>query len=533
MTIHFDSPQDSTFSVDPETRTIRGLALPFNSTAKSKGRTFQFAKGTVRFGDISRVKLLVAHDPTRAVGYATEIEETDEGLFMAFKVARGAAGDEALTYAEDRVWDGLSVGISDEAKFSNKDGVFHAVDAPLMETSLTPFPAFDEARLTSVAATSDDITKEGSTMTDSVESTPANESVTLSTLTSALRDAFPQGPTEVRPSASFEVEEELPYRFDGVRGAHSFVEDMRDAQQGNADARQRLEKFGEVAFAVTTANASTLNPTRNRPELYVPQLQYSRPLWDLVSTGTVEDVTPFTIPKFSTATGLVGNHTQGTEPTPGAFSATNQTVTPAPMSGKIEINREVLDQGGSPQADTIIWGEMLNAYYEAIEAKIATTLNAVPTAELNLGSVTDAALVNALTDYLASLQFVRGGNRFTAFAADNLLFPKLVSAADTTGRKLLPVLGPANAQGQTDGAFDRVQIGNQTVRAAWALSTALGTNVRSFSFVPSSVWAWASAPKKFVFEYQVKSVDMAIWGYSATAVLRDSDVKPIDYAVAD
>jgi hypothetical protein len=40
----------------------------------------------------------------------------------------------------------------------------------------------------------------------------------------------------------------------------------------------------------------------------------------------------------------------------------------------------------------------------------------------------------------------------------------------------------------------------------------------------------ASAPKRFTFEYQVKSIDMAVWGYSATAVLRDTDVKRIDYS---
>ena len=149
----------------------------------------------------------------------------------------------------------------------------------------------------------------------------------------------------------------------------------------------------------------------------------------------------------------------------------------------------------------------------------------------NLAGAVDSALVNGLTDYFAGLQFVRGGNRFTRFVADGQLFPKLVSAADSTGRKLLPVLGATNAQGTVDGGFDRVQLGNQTIRAAWALGATAAS--KSFSFVPSSVYAWASAPKRFTFEYQVKSVDMAIWGYAAGAVLRDSDVKPIDYTTAD
>lgn len=346
---------------------------------------------------------------------------------------------------------------------------------------------------------------------------------------------FPQ--REITPAApgAFQVKEESPYRFDGTKGAHSFSQDIRDAHLSHdTEAASRLHGFLEDAwdaFAVSTTNTGALNPTKNRPELYVPNLQYSRPLWDLVSNGVVDDVTPFTIPKFSSASGLVGAHTQGTEPTPGAFAATSQTITPTPLSGKIEINREVWDQGGSPQADQIIWAEMLGGYFEAIETRIATALAAVGTAEVNLASAVDEALVDGVQNILVGLQFVRGGNRFTSLALDGMLFPALVNASDTTGRKLLPVIGASNAQGQVSAGFDGVQIGNLTGRAAWALGA---TNAsKSYLFVPSSVYAWASAPKRFTFEYQVKSIDMAIWGYAATAVTRDSDVKPIDYTTAD
>jgi hypothetical protein len=201
------------------------------------------------------------------------------------------------------------------------------------------------------------------------------------------------------------------------------------------------------------------------------------------------------------------------------------------MSGKVEILREVWDQGGTPQADQIIWGEMLNGYFEAIEARIATVLNAVPTAEINLASAVDAALVAQITNTLVDLQFTRGGNRFTALALDGLLGKALVNAKDTGGRNLLPVLGAANAQGTTEAGFDGVTIGTLRGRFAWALGA---TNAsKSHLFVPSSVYAWASAPKKFLFEYRVSAVDLAIWGYSAAAVTRDSDVRPIDYTTAD
>lgn len=538
VTMDASAPAGTVFDVDVDQRTIRGLAVPFGVEGIKAGRRFVFSKGTIRFEDVRRVKLWALHDKAMAIGVATDLTETDEGLEATFKVARGPEGDRALTMAEDGVWDGLSIGPSEGAKYrASRDGAFHAVDIPIHEISLTPAPVFGGARVRSVAFDTEENTMTDTTTEPVVEANGLDFSALTDALSQGITQGFaglqnPQGEREsVSATESLEVTEALPYRFDGLAGEHSLVEDMRAAQNGDSVAKQRFETFVEEAFAVTTTNTGSLSPTKNRPELYVPNLTYATPLWDSVSTGTIDDRTPFTVPKFSSASGLVGTHTEGVEPTPGAFAASSQTVTPTALSGKIEVNREVLDQGGSPQADGIIWGEMLNAWFEAREARVAAVLAAVGTAELNLASAVDSALVNGLTDYFAGLQFVRGGNRFTRFVADGQLFPKLVSAADSTGRKLLPVLGATNAQGTVDGGFDRVQLGNQTIRAAWALGA---TNAsKSYSFVPSSVYAWSSAPKKFTFEYQVKSIDMAIWGYAAGAVLRDSDVKPIDYTTAD
>jgi HK97 family phage prohead protease len=543
VTMEATAPVGAVFAVDQEKRTIRGLAVPYGVEGTKGGKRYSFSKGTVRTDEPSRVKLWIGHDKATAVGVAFELNDTDAGLAAAFKVARGPEGDRALTMAEDGVWDGLSLGPSEGAKFQLRDGVYHSVDVPLNEISLTPAPVFGGARVSSVAFDAEE-EKGGMTATDTeveVAVEPQTFDVTpiVTPIANAIRDGFaglqtPQenGPERVSATEGLTVDEPSPYRFDGNPGEHSFTDDLRDMKQ-DFEAKARIDSFLEElqTFAVTSTNVAGLNPSKQRPDLFVPNLQYTRPLWELVSTGTITDKTPFIIPKFSSASGLVGDHTEGTEPTPGAFAATTQTVTPTAMSGKIEIDREVIDQGGSPKADGIIWGEMLNGWYEAIEAKIAATLAGTGTAELNLAGAVDKALITALTNYFAGLQYVRGGNRFTAFAADGSLFPKLVSAADDNGRPLLPVLGPQNAEGQTSGGFDRVQLGGQTIRAAWALGT--GNDKLSYSFVPSSVWAWASAPRRFDFEYQVKSVDMAIWGYVAGARLRDADIKPVDYTTAD
>lgn len=529
--IRLDAVGAQTFEVDVEKRTIKGLVVPYGTPAISNGQRWQFSQGTIKFADVSRVKLWIQHDSNRAVGVATELDDRPEGLFGSFKVARGAEGDQALSLAEDGVLDGLSIGLRQGGKYRRQGNVNHAVEAPAMEVSLTPAPSFDDARVHAVAASA----TQGEMMDDDKTTEVEAVAPDFSAVTDAIRDGFqnlamPQRET-VAAGGALEITEALPYRFDGIQGAHSFSVDLRSMANGDSEARQRLDTFMDEAFAVTASGVSALNPTQNRPELYVPNLEYTRPLFNLVSTGVLTDKTPFTVPKFNASAGLVGAHTEGTEPTAGSFSATNQTVTPAAVSGKIEINREVWDQGGSPQADTIIWREMLNGYYEAIEAKIATMLNGLSLTEINLASAVDEALVDAVQNIFVDLQYVRGGNRYSALALDGLLFKALVNASDTSGRKLLPVLAPSNAQGDTNGNFSSVAIGTQRGAAAWALGATNASN--SYLFVPGSVWLWASAPKKFTFEYQVKSIDMAIWGYTASAVLRDTDVKRIDYTAAD
>lgn len=527
--IRLDSPQDAAaFSVDTEARTIKGLAVPYGKVGVSNGQRWQFSKGSLKFADVRRVKLWVQHDKLKAVGVATKLDDRDDGMYAEFSVARGAEGDMALSLAEDGVLDGLSIGLARGGKFSTRDGVAHAVEAPLMEVSLTPAPSFDDARVHGVAADATGGPDGQAVTVGQPEMIAISKAIAAGFATSPHN---PQGGRETVSNSGLEVNEALPYRFDGAPAEHSFTADLRAMASGDSEARVRLDEFMEEAFAVTPANVAALNPTVNRPELYVPNLEYTRPLWSLVSNGTLTDQTPFTVPKFASAAGLVGQHTSGVEPTPGSFTATNQTITPAPVSGKIEILREVWDQGGSPQADAIIWREMVNGYYEAVEAKIAAMLQALTLTEINLAGAVDAPLVNSVQNVFIGLQFVRGGNRYTSLALDGNLFPALAAAADSTGRKLLPILGPTNAQGQVGGAFTTVSIGTQQGVPAWALGATNASN--SYLFVPSSVWCWASPPKRFTFEYQVKSIDMAVWGYNASAVLRDTDVKRIDYTTSD
>jgi Phage portal protein len=611
------------FKVDRQRRIIEGLALPYGRTAEKYGVKFRFLKGSLKWSEPTRVKLNLHHEVRQTVGY--DIRDTAAGLFMRFKVVRGAEGDKALQDAEDKILDGLSVGVafdaSNDAEMDNQ-GVMLVRRADLRHVALTPEPAFDDARVTKVSASR----TEGSTMEECAtcgqrhapgvacpdpqpqNQPPAQNGLTLNQdqitallarpgaldaiaqaarpqpapqappagaltlsaeqvdsliksgglgvllgvpqLTPAPRqrqgehDGDSDGPRLVDPTrrrAATFVSEPLPYRFDRkgnlTKGSHDFSTDLVNGSRGDGEALARAQSFVAAQFKdvmaefdVDTADVTALNPNRQRPDMYVDQKEYQYPVWSAINKGTLQDATPFTLPKFNSASGLVANHTQGVEPTPGAFTATSQTITPTAVSGKVEITREAWEQGGNPQLSGIVWRQMQRAWFEALEASAVALLDSLtPTAITLTTAATGSTLVGELEAALAALHYVRGGFRMRDFPVQVDLYKRLVDAKDADGRKLLPILSPSNADGTTASDFGAVMIGGLRGIPAWALAASGAVAASSYLFDREDVHGWATAPNRLQFEYRVAYVDVAIWGYKATANTDLTGVREVIY----
>ncbi len=144
------------FRVESESRTIWGLAIPYGQVVEKWGMRFRFQPGSIEWSDqVSRVKLLRDHSFSQAIGYATKLTQTREGVVGKYKLGRGPMADEALMGAEDGVLDGLSAGVEFDLEndvLLSRDGVYDVYRAHMSETSLTAMPAFDDARVTKVAA---------------------------------------------------------------------------------------------------------------------------------------------------------------------------------------------------------------------------------------------------------------------------------------------------------------------------------------------------------------------------------------------
>lgn len=584
ITFALDEEEQALFSVDLGNRTITGLIVPWNKVAQASYSKWRFRKDSLAWSSPSRVKLNMDHNRTDAVGYATKIWQTSHGLMATFKITTHPRGDEALLLADEKVKDGFSI----ETAFPKgaaswtmvevgDDYVRDVSSGQLTGCALTAAPSFDDARVMTVKASRTNDRKDGPTMdpeenngggvgtlqmsaevqaafstavTEGVRAALEVQGAQFQEAVTALIEAQ-QRPGEVNPggagTARFDVTEAPVYRFDGIRGEHDFSTDLVAAHKNqDYEALARANKFiGEnfsnrelnkrvarmaADFAVTTANVASLNPNINRPDMYVDQLTYPTPIWDAIKKGAIADNTPFVLPKFNTSSDLVGDHVQGTEPTPGALTTTSQTITPTAISGKVEVTREAWDQGGNPQLSTILWRQMVRAWDEALEQAAATLLEGltVTTVTLTTAAV-DEALVGEVEGALADLHFIRGGFRFQDFFLEKGLYKRLADAKDNDGRKLLPVVGPQNADGSAGPLLASLNVAGLPGRPSWALPYTAGAANDSYIFNREDVHGWASAPQRLDFEYRVAFVDIAIWGYKALACTRTDGVRKFAY----
>lgn len=547
MNLDFEGAGFSAESVNTRSRTVEALVVPYGQAAKSNGRRWQFEKGSLYWNDLKRVKLLRDHDNAQAVGYAIHAEDTDKGLVVTFKVAPGEAGDRALNDFLAGTHDGVSIGVdfqqSDYTTDPASPGVNFVKKAHLREVSQTAMPAFDDSRAITVTAS-----RNGVEMTE--QST--NDAVDVSKLVAdAVAAAFAANETKkpasvqedptVAPKQSKTsetvtfVNEPSPYRWGDPDAEYDFSRDLIGTLKGKADgsAHKRLNGWVSETFAVATSNTASAFPEIQKPGMFVDLKDYRYPIWAAVYKGAPDNgVQPFAFPKYSSSSNLVQNHSEGdAEPTLGSYALTKQTVQPDGYAGKVEINREVWDMGGDPNVSTLIRNQMVRDLYEKLEKDTYAFLETLTVTEITLPTAgTDAAVDDAVAAALADLWFERGGNTMTDLFLHKSLFKKLLLAKDTTGRRLYPRLGPTNAAGTVTSRLSSLDVNGIVGVPAWGAGTTEdANNHNSYLLDRETVWAWATQPEFKVFDIQLKSVFLGLWGYKAFANSDATGVRRIKY----
>lgn len=563
------------FKADKETRMVSGLALPWNKVAYSGGRKWMFAPNSLQWSEMSRVKLDRDHIDGSEFGVAKRLDNTDAGLFAGMGVARGADGDNMLGLAMDGVYDGFSVYVTfqdaDYGPHPEDDSIMLVTRATLRKIALTALPAFDDARLTSVAAST---TQKGTPVTAPTTGPETGASFSeeqvsqlFTTLTAGLGDAItegvkaavaaiplPQAPArgEVKAGAGLQSVIEPPvYRFNGH--GTSLVRDMWQSRTlGDHEATDRLRKFarqteevaqhmhdnmvvdpgtGHAHFAVNTGNASQVIPPGYRPDMFVTQLLQGRPLAMSMSRGTLSDATPFIIPKFVSASGATAEHVEGTNPTQGTMQLGSITVTPTAISGTYQLTREIVDSA-NPAIDAIAIAAMQESYRQQTEALVNAKIQSTLSGTITSGFVPSGAQVYTSSgqgdELLLKIREAMGVYDFNRFAELNRgHFSKEAStevstAVDTTGRPLVPFMAGQNAFGATERLVSGYEIDGLRYQKTWSMTGNTSADSDVVGFNSADGWIWEGGFLMFRFEERngPANIDLALFGYFATEVIR-------------
>jgi hypothetical protein len=568
--MEFDGLTAATFSVDQERRTMRGVVVPWNKVGRhSNGRKWRFERGSLKYADTKYVRFNDDHNQTQWLGRAMTAENTDEGLVMTFKVKDGPEGDRALSMAKERRKTGLSVEVEIDTIDTTADpdnaGTLLVKMAHLTGVGFVKDPAFDDSRLISVMASRDGGTMPcascGQVHADGVSActpttppvqTPAPLTFSADQLAWMQTNGLGITPTpaatvtpEPRPTiapttVTTQVTEPQPYRFDREGDLQPAKHDFGvDVVQGwnpafnDLAARQRVNDFIVAQFDVVASDVNELFPGQHQDK-YIDQRDFLYPVWSAVNRGAPPNgVEPFTWDKYNSSSGLVGAHTEGTEPSSGAYTTASQTVTPTAISGKAKISREAWDAGGRRGLSPKIWRQMVKGYFEGAEAKVVAALDAVTPTGITFttgGGTTGQTLASEMRRELAKLHFVRGGFRFdTAFSQIDL-YLALSGALDSSGRPLYPAIGPTNADGTVANRYQSINVNGVPFIPAWALAATGSVAASSYLIDSDAVDGWITPPRQLNMpEIEVANVYIGIWGYSAAAVNDLAGVRELIY----
>ena len=505
MQINFDG---QVLAADTETRTIKGLVVPFAKVGNTSAGPVRFEFGA--FGDIdaSQIVLNMEHDRTRPLGrgIAGSEEITPAGVSMAFKIAPTGAGNDALVEASE----GLRPAFSIEAKvneYTIEKGVMVVASADLEAVAHVTNPAFKDAQILDVAATEE-------TPETTEAETPAEENpqeITVEETTAPVADEVTASAVVTAAAPVAYVKPRSP-----INSQASYLEHSIKAKMGNHDSAQ---------YVMAADDSFSTNPAFT-PVQYVNQVIDntigSRPAIDAIGSRAI------------TASGMVISHPKIT--TPGTVADTNEGAAPSEQGivssyVNLDVNKfagmqrysvELLERS-SPDFFQAMVDNMTRAYNKATDAAVIAALTAGGT-QATAVAATSAGIISYVSTE-APAAYLATGELPSAYIAGTSQWSLLMGATDTTGRPIYNAYNPANNGGVAGPQSLR---GNVLGLDLYVDPNAVATTIDESAFIvtPSSVAIYESPILRMSTNVVTSGeIETMLYGYLAVGVLTAGGVR--------
>ena len=421
-------------SADGEpSRQITGLAVPWNVKATlSGGESVVFLEGSLP-EDGPMPKLLEYHDETRVIGRVTERVSTAEGMMFVAKLSATRAADDALALLADGALDSVSVGAV-PVKFKRlADGTLEVSEAKFLELSVVTTPAYADAQVYSVSASSPD--EEAPDEEVIPTPTPTSEEDEMSEAIEA--SAVPTAPIQfAAPKREFKLPTAAEYMVKFVAGGSEFAE-------FNA-------RIVAAAPNVTTTDTPGILPVPIVSPIYNNFVANYRPLVTAMGVRQMPmSGKVFIRPKVTTNTTIGASNGELVALDQGTFVVDDIQITKALYGGYVKLSEESMDMT-SPEVLGALIDDMARIYANATDIAACATFAAGVTQTEALADITDPADWVAFI-YNSAEQILNNsnGNLPNVLVTNPAYYAALGALTDNSGRPLFPNVGPQNAFGTT------------------------------------------------------------------------------------
>lgn len=420
-------------------RTITGVAVPYGQSAiVSDGTQVRFEAGALPT-EGKAPKLFLYHDATQPVGVVTERVDTPEGMMFAAKIAKTAAGDEALQLATEGVLDSVSVGVNPTKFRYDDDGVMVVTAADWLELSMVPVPAFAGAVITDVAASAETIpAEEPATVTVSDDNTPKESEVSESP---AVIEASQVAPAVFAQPKSRKLPSVGDYILKLKAGGAEW-------QQFNANVAEICAAQGDVLVS----DAAGVIPTPIIGSVY-NDVNALRPITSALGVKAMPEAgATFIRPYIKVHAAAAVQSTELTDLTNADFEVDDITVTKKTFGGRLYLSEQVIDWSSPSMLNEAV-NDLASRYALVTEKYVVDQMAAAVTntQEVVIQDFTDEAELIADL-FLAAASIASTGNYLpNALVVGTTRWATLGGLVDGQGRPVFPQASPMNSVGQLSG----------------------------------------------------------------------------------
>jgi HK97 family phage prohead protease len=390
-------------AADSETRTITGQIVQFDTPANASTGKVLFKAGSLV---PASVKLNLEHDSARPIGRSIGMELSPDGksINATFKISKTTAGTDAIQEAMDGLRDGFSVEANVSDHGFNEDGTMVVNQAELVGVALTHKPAFDQARVSHVAATTDE-TPEPTASPD--ENPTEGEPVDTT--------------TETKEAPAVETVEASQHAVLASRPAPMFTKPRSPIVNMGTwmehSIKAKLNPMSDSAIYVAAANDDlgttnpAFNPTRQLNEVINGLSNGTRGAIDAVSRGNLPDAgLQFEIPKI-TQIAEVDPVAEGGAVTNTGVESSFISVPITRFAGRNILTTEIIERSSPDffnELVRIMGSSMAFAQnkYVAAQIKADAATDATPTANTAAGLIAYVSRANAAV-YAGTQRFAR------------------------------------------------------------------------------------------------------------------------------